>query len=596
MIHFDMPQKKSNIIKVLGFGGGGGNAVNHMFTQNIKDVDFIVCNTDAQALAQCTVPNKIQLGPNLTSGLGAGADPTVGRRATEESLEEIRRLLETNTKMVFITAGMGGGTGTGGAPIVARICRDLNILTVGIVTTPFGFEGPKRMQQAQAGVNELKEHVDTLLVISNDKLRHEFGNLRMSEAFAKADEVLSTAAKCITDIIIKHGRINVDFADVGTVMKNGGVAMLGRAEASGQNRALTAIEAASNSPLLNDNDINGAKWILLNITTSNGEFECTMDEMEEIQNFIKTRTVSEADVIFGVDYDDAQGDKISITLIATGFNHKDPFSIEEKKKTADPVVVHVLNTNATETSLPSTPATDNASVQPAATKSVAEQVVPVSEEVHYSTEPYIEQPATKSVSTADEQPLYFQLSTDVHDPHPSIIQQNDQLAPQKVTQNGFLNKPEQVYSHGQVTMPASNMDGLEPDLRPVMQPNKVQKNEAFEGQQLTLNEGIPSVPMQQSLFTEEQIQSTNTAQEDPQSLIAKERMKRLRGLSYNPLNIDDHEKLDSVPAYKRRNVDLQNTLSSVEDYYSGLARVNVDDKNQPSISTTNSFLHGKKPD
>jgi cell division protein FtsZ len=232
MIHFDMPPQKSNIIKVLGFGGGGGNAVNHMYLQSIQNVDFIVCNTDAQALSQSTVPNKIQLGPHLTQGLGAGANPSIGRQACEESLEEIRRIMEVNTRMAFITAGMGGGTGTGGAPIVAKICRDLGILTVGIVTTPFAFEGPKRMAQAQHGINELKEHVDTLLVISNDKLRQQYGNLKMKEAFNKADDVLSTAARCITDVINTTGQINVDFADVCTVMRDGGVAILGSAQVS----------------------------------------------------------------------------------------------------------------------------------------------------------------------------------------------------------------------------------------------------------------------------------------------------------------------------------------------------------------------------
>ena len=236
MIHFDMPPQKSNIIKVMGFGGGGGNAVNHMHVQNIQNVDFIVCNTDAQALALSPVPNKIQLGPLLTSGLGAGANPNVGRQATEESLEEIRKMLEVNTKMAFITAGMGGGTGTGGAPIVSRICKEMGILTVGIVTTPFSFEGPKRMSQAQAGINELKQNVDTLLVISNDKLRHQYGNLKMKEAFSKADDVLTIAARCITDVINTTGQINLDFSDVCTVMRDGGVAILGSAQVGGENR------------------------------------------------------------------------------------------------------------------------------------------------------------------------------------------------------------------------------------------------------------------------------------------------------------------------------------------------------------------------
>ena len=262
MIHFDLPKEKSSIIKVIGVGGGGGNAVNHMFSQSIEGVNFITCNTDAQALACSNIPNRIQLGPNLTQGLGAGANPDIGRQATEESLEEIKSILEVNTKMAFITAGMGGGTGTGGAPIIAKICKDLGMLTVGIVTTPFAYEGKKRQMQAEEGIKTLKQYVDTLLVISNDKLRHQFGNLKMREAFERADNVLATAAKCITDVISSTGQINVDFADVCTVMKNGGVAILGSAAAAGENRAHKAIEEALNSPLLNDSDIRGAKWIL----------------------------------------------------------------------------------------------------------------------------------------------------------------------------------------------------------------------------------------------------------------------------------------------------------------------------------------------
>lgn len=326
MIHFDLPKEQSSIIKVIGVGGGGSNAVNHMFDQKIDGVDFIICNTDAQAIATSKVPNKIQLGPHLTQGLGAGANPSIGRQATEESLEEIKRILEVNTKMAFITAGMGGGTGTGGAPIISQICKKLGILTVGIVTTPFGYEGKKRMQQAQEGINLLKDNVDTLLVISNDKLRHQFGNLKMKEAFGRADNVLATAAKCITDVINSTGQINVDFADVCTVMKDGGVAILGSASASGEGRAQTAIECALTSPLLNDNDIRGAKWILININSAEGEHEFTMDEVEIIQNHLIEAAGEDTDVILGMGYDNSLEDQIGITLIATGFNHQDPFS------------------------------------------------------------------------------------------------------------------------------------------------------------------------------------------------------------------------------------------------------------------------------
>src|SRR5450432_900440 len=326
MIHFDLPKEKSSIIKVIGVGGGGSNAVNHMFSQNIEGVNFIICNTDAQAIAQSRVPNKVQLGPHLTQGLGAGANPDIGRQATEESLEEIKQILEVNTKMAFITAGMGGGTGTGGAPIISKICKDLGILTVGIITTPFSYEGKKRQLQAEEGIKVMKQYVDTLLVISNDKLRHQFGNLKMKEAFAKADNVLATAAKCITDVISTTGQINVDFADVCTVMRNGGVAILGSAACEGENRAQKSIEQALNSPLLNDNDIRGAKWILININSAEGEHEFTMDEVEIIQNYLLSQAGDESDVILGLGYDSTLGAGIGITLIATGFEHKDPFA------------------------------------------------------------------------------------------------------------------------------------------------------------------------------------------------------------------------------------------------------------------------------
>jgi cell division protein FtsZ len=367
MIQFDLPKQKSSIIKVLGVGGGGSNAVNFMFNQNIEGVDFIICNTDSKAIEQSTVPNKIQLGPHLTQGLGAGADPSVGKLATEESLDEIRKILEVNTRMAFITVGMGGGTGTGGAPIIAKICKDLGILTVGIVTTPFGFEGPRRQAQAEEGIKQLKPLVDTLLVISNDKLRVQYGNLKMKEAFTKADNVLATAAKCITDVINSRGHIIVDFADVCTVMKNGGVAILGKAEVEGENRAQRAIEEALNSPLLNDNDIRGAKWILLNINSAEGDYECSMDELETINNFLRERTGENSDVIMGMGYDATLGQKLGITLIATGFEHKDPFQKQTPKKAEAPVEEKIVMTLLSEET-----ANDTNNIMTAPTEAVAE--------------------------------------------------------------------------------------------------------------------------------------------------------------------------------------------------------------------------------
>ncbi len=332
MIQFDLPSEQSSIIKVIGVGGGGSNAVNYMHSLGIEGVDFIVCNTDAQALALSKVPNKIQLGPSLTQGLGAGANPEIGRQATEESLDEIRRILEVNTKMAFVTAGMGGGTGTGGAPIISKICKDMGILTVGIITTPFSYEGKKRALHADSGIQQMKSQVDTLLVISNDKLRHQFGNLTMSAALSTADNVLATAAKCITDVINTTGQINVDFADVCTVMRNGGVAILGSARAQGEDRAQVAIQQALNSPLLNDSDIKGAKWVLININSRMGANEFTMDEVETIQEYLLTQAGPDADVILGLGYDESLGEEISITIIATGFEQKSPLG-EQKPET-----------------------------------------------------------------------------------------------------------------------------------------------------------------------------------------------------------------------------------------------------------------------
>ncbi len=336
MIQFDLPKEQSSIIKVIGVGGGGSNAVNYMHSLGIDGVDFIVCNTDAQALALSKVPNKIQLGPSLTQGLGAGANPEIGRQATEESLDEIRRILEVNTKMAFVTAGMGGGTGTGGAPIISKICKDMGILTVGIITTPFSYEGKKRALHADSGIQQMKSQVDTLLVISNDKLRHQFGNLTMSAALSTADNVLATAAKCITDVINTTGQINVDFADVCTVMRNGGVAILGSARAHGEDRAQVAIQQALNSPLLNDSDIRGAKWVLININSRLGENEFTMDEVETIQEYLLTQAGPDADVILGLGYDESLGEEISITIIATGFDQKAPLGEPQQEARLEP--------------------------------------------------------------------------------------------------------------------------------------------------------------------------------------------------------------------------------------------------------------------
>lgn len=317
-LNFEMPLNRSNIIKVIGVGGGGGNAVNHMFEEGISGVDFYICNTDAQALEASPVVNKIHLGNTLTEGRGAGSNPEVGRLAAEESLEQIAELLGVNTQMVFITAGMGGGTGTGAAPVIARVARELGILTVGIVTTPFAFEGSKRAGQADIGIQEMREHVDSLLVISNDRIKDIYGNLPISRAFSHADDVLTIAAKGIAEIITIAGTINVDFEDVKTAMKDSGVAIMGSGYADGPDRAIKAAEKALNSPLLNDNRIDGASDLLINI--SYGEEEATMEEYSAINEYFQAQAGMDANLKCGLCYSPILGERICVTVIATGFN------------------------------------------------------------------------------------------------------------------------------------------------------------------------------------------------------------------------------------------------------------------------------------
>ena len=336
-INFDLPKNKSNVIKVIGVGGGGSNAINYMFQQGIMGVDFVVCNTDAQALEKSAVPIKIQLGASLTEGLGAGANPDVGRQSAQESYDDLHTLLSTQTKMVFITAGMGGGTGTGAAPIIARMAKDLDVLTVGIVTMPFQFEGKIRLEQAQKGMEELKNNVDSLIVINNNKLREVYGNLGFKAGFSKADEVLATAARGIAEVITHHYTQNIDLKDAKTVLTNSGSAIMGSASASGANRAQESIVKALDSPLLNDNKITGCKNVLLLIVS--GEEEITIDEIGEINDFIQSEAGNNTNIIMGVGDDPELGDSISVTIIATGFNSDQQHEIvnTEAKK-----VIHTL--------------------------------------------------------------------------------------------------------------------------------------------------------------------------------------------------------------------------------------------------------------
>jgi cell division protein FtsZ len=647
MIQFDLPKEQSSILKVIGIGGGGSNAVNHMFSQNIEGVDFIICNTDAQAITHSKVPNKVQLGPHLTQGLGAGANPEIGREATEESLEEIKKILEVNTKMAFITAGMGGGTGTGGAPIIAKICKDLGILTVGIVTTPFAYEGKKRIGQAQEGINKLKDHVDTLLVISNDKLRHQFGNLTMKAAFAMADNVLATAAKCITDVINSTGQINVDFADVCTVMRSGGVAILGSAQCEGENRAQNAIEQALNSPLLNDNDIRGAKWILININSAEGESEFTMDEVETIQNYLLSQAGENSDVILGLGYDNSLEKRIGITLIATGFEHKEPFDKkevpvsevkkeeekivvtlkpEEKKKYVQPLFLFDEKNDAlvTKTEI----VEEKEIIENNDFKIVKEEdisaVLPKENEYDIKMAPKLVEPEKTNVElptddrtiTVDKSsetivrlelsselnPISFQANSIQQDEaerlneinHPKVINKDASSAP---TSGGYLAKPKQIYAEEK----PENSSEI-PD-KPAPLSISIQEDEPVEEMQLVVKDSNDAVEENQ----EKKVHQTmpimmSTAEELPMvdeagelKRRAMERIAKLRNLSYNVNAADPNNEFESVPAYLRRNMELHNSIADVESFYSNYT-VKSDENNKAEISTINTFLEGKKPD
>lgn len=647
MLQFDLPKEQSSIIKVIGVGGGGSNAVNYMHSLGIDGVDFVVCNTDAQALASSHVPNKVQLGPSLTQGLGAGANPEIGRQATEESLDEIRRILEVNTKMAFVTAGMGGGTGTGGAPIISKICKDMGILTVGIVTTPFSYEGKKRALHAQNGINQLKQNVDTLLVISNDKLRHQFGNLTMSAALSTADNVLATAAKCITDVINSTGQINVDFADVCTVMRNGGVAILGSARAKGENRAQLAIEQALNSPLLNDNDIKGAKWILININSRTGDGEFTMDEVETIQEFLLTQAGPDADVILGLGYDESLGDEISITIIATGFEQKSPFGeepkAEVKQEVKDEKIMFTLDVAPKAQPAP----VNLVPVEPVAEK-VDEPLVEVASEpiaesisldltpelliegpvmdatVAIQEEVIVEEPVMET-RIEEEAPLVFELDVetfsapvqfDLTEKVEESIAQAEVTEPIKietvtsvpVSSNGFLVKPAQIYASEPAIIQQVQEQVQEikleepvqvasPAVQPLMELPKVEQS-SEDTIELVFHEAAEEVPIIEETvsFVPEIEEPAPVDEAEAQRARAAERLYKLRNLSFNFNAQDPNNEYESIPAYVRHNLQVHNTtLASVEKFYSSYS-VGKDENNVTQISTINTFLEGKKPD
>lgn len=557
-IKFNLPKEKSSIIKVIGVGGGGGNAVNHMHEQGIKGVDFIICNTDLQALEASAIPNKIQLGASLTQGLGAGANPEVGKKAAMEAIEDIIDMLGVNTKMLFITAGMGGGTGTGAAPIIAKTAKEMDILTVGIVTTPFNFEGKKRKTFADEGLENLKRSVDCLLIISNDKIKDMYGNLALREAFGHANNILTTAAKGIAEIITHPGYINVDFEDVKTVMKSSGVALMGSAMAEGEDRALVAVKAALASPLLNDNQIVGAKNILLNI--SSGTEEILMEEFEQISSYIQNESGLSAELILGTSFDESLGNKISVTLIATGFESKprenkviigstisDDFiqTINNKPKVVEtkPEIVQVVKT------------TPNASINNSFDAKPIEKKVDETIKINL-----MEDELPQEEITFDND-LGFGLRIDAINEEETFDINAIDL---KIDESYFLNSSEELVEDDYLEV---NEDVFTDNIEII--------NHAIVPKVYQLSDEMESNSLEQDKKIERQIQ----------------RIKELKNLNITINNPQGLRDLEKEPAYVRRNKKLDDVPHSSEKQISRLSLFEDLVSGKSEIKTNNSFLH-----
>lgn len=531
---FELPEY-SSIIKVIGVGGGGSNAVNHMYKLGIKGVDFLVCNTDKQALDLSPVPHKVVLGTTLTEGRGAGSIPEVGRNAAIENIEDLRAVLSNNTKMVFITAGMGGGTGTGAAPVISGVARELGILTVGIVTVPFSHEGKKRRQYAEEGIEMLKQNVDTLLVIRNDKLREMYGNLKLSDAFAHADDVLTTAAKSIAEIISITQQINVDFADICTVMRNSGVAIMGSAVASGENRAVRAVEMALNSPLLNDNNIIGARYVLLNIIS--GADEITMDELGEITDFIQDEAGQTAEIIKGYGVDPSLGDSVSVTIIATGFQQTNPVNYEYAPKSQPEKVVRQLD--------------DKIVIEAPKAEST-----PVAETEANPLEPFlVSKPAEPVAETKPEWVAPVAVELEIMNTSQEIIEPVSEVASQEV-------------ESPMTEITASIEESFVEEV--VAEPTLVVKEE-----------------IKAELNPQE---AAKKAEQEEIQRRANERIQKLRDISLKLKSPQVLNEMENEPAYKRRNVNLENVPHSSESQVSRFTLTENEDK-KIEIRPNNSFLH-----
>lgn len=616
-IAFDLPKNQSNVIKVIGVGGGGSNAINHMFQQGIKGVDFVICNTDSQALQNSGVPNKIQLGVNLTEGLGAGANPEIGESAAVESLEDIRRMLDTNTKMVFITAGMGGGTGTGAAPVIAKMAKEMDILTVGIVTIPFQFEGKMRNEQAQQGIEKLRKHVDSLIVINNNKLREVYGNLGFKAGFSKADEVLSTASRGIAEVITHHYTQNIDLRDAKTVLSNSGTAIMGSAEASGKTRAQEAIMKALDSPLLNDNKISGAKNVLLLIVS--GSQEITIDEIGEINDHIQNEAGQCANIIMGVGEDESLGESIAVTIIATGFNadqqneitnteaKKVVHSLEEdndsdfSSKDAEPaiftpdvvlekksdVVIHTLDIDDTDDTLDLIPTTEflrniNVSYEEVIDKKSNQSEFIINEvkrETPVADTPKEEEqitltfdlPLTPKKDSTPKEPetdekVMFTLDEDYKD-----LDVNSYIEIVPVTEANETGEKRYVLE----------------DLHEDESETKVQKKRSvveepvFEKKVLKVED--------ENTETEQEIDPLTSPISELLKERANERRRKMKDFNYKFSNAKIDE-IEREPAYKRQGVKFDESAHSSETITSRLS-VGTDDNDDIQLRSNNSFLH-----
>lgn len=621
-ISFDMPKTQSNTIKVIGVGGGGSNAVNHMFTQHIKGVDFVICNTDAQALENSSVPNKIQLGISLTGGLGAGANPDVGAQAAKESMDEIQQMLNTQTKMVFITAGMGGGTGTGAAPIIAKIAKDMDILTVGIVTMPFAFEGRRRSKQAQTGIDQLRQNVDSLIVINNNKLREVYGNLGFKAGFSKADEVLSTASRGIAEVITHHYKQNIDLHDAKTVLSNSGTAIMGSAKEEGQNRAQTAIAKALDSPLLNDNKITGAKNVLLLIVS--GTNEVTLDEIGEINDYIQDEAGYDANIIMGVGEDENLGDAIAVTIVATGFaaDQQSTITNTEVKK-----IVHTLEDEQKATyDFSENTITKSPSLNEPITNKIEEKIVHILEDESAVVATKIN--LEETTSDVVEKSI---ISEEVEE---EVISEDDfvitEVAPVNVEK--ILDEPEQVQSDLLFDLPLNTESEEKEEVRfnlkeeSIINVNEIEVYGAeevfFERKEIEKRYVLEDFNAQPTIgkssgikdiekrVVEEDVEfeiktripekdinriETHAEEVSPLDLTitelqtrAEERRKKMKGFNYKfndqmSKNIDEIER---QPAYKRLGVNLD-TDASISNKKTSIKK----DTDEISLKSNNSFLH-----